>query len=987
MSESGDPSQESEDSPPGRIRQSVFAIVVVMSAMIMFANWPLQYVAVSESGSVGAMIDFDLETGGDLPVMAGWPYTYWVRYPDRVGDAGSGVFSIASLLLNLALLCVPAAILVVYVFRRDRATHSKGRFSLSIADLLVFTLVLAAPFGWLRYQKSHAEKVGKEVWALRSGGHGVRTSSWVPRILQPYLPHTLVGRLIHIRDVQIENPTEEMVGKVVAIPTLTSLRLGGGSYDLRLLDALAHRIHLTDLRIAGRPVDARVIQMVAANPQLDTLNLMRTNVSAIALHDLSESANLRRLNLMHTDVQLADLGKPAWAENIEVMLLPHPDAGDDASLVIEGWPRLKELTINELDTQRNSQAMTVRLADLPKLETLQLDLFQKFDLELQSLPELTTIKGLFDNWQLRVPRGGAMPGAIWCRKLIVGDLPKLETLNFYAVNIEEFLLRGSPKIAQLGIGAFQYTNEQYDTYAGALDAKAAKALVRGIGKSEGPGAINLDSVPLKGVDLSPLTQNKQITALYLANSESSIKEWKKLEPMKWLKELRLTGNTIGKRDVAWALKTFPELNVLECAANPNDFDAVRFDQEKLELVGHPNLETLSIGSGAWQYGYFESVRVVDMPSLKMPVWVNQTESLEIKNAANLQGFVLSSPLPQQWAIDELSGVKFFAVGGKRITDDVAKSILNAHDLETLTLAHTSVTPEMLAKLPLEKVTGLHLPGSEVTDDVVAQWPELSRLVKLDLRDTKVTGKSFSHLLQSRDLQILRLDHCTASASDLARIKSMPELAELAVAGIQMNADALAPLLQFGKLQALDLSDTTLDAKLLDSIAKSRTDLLLLVMRNCEVDQDAFLRLVRAKPSLVFDLTGSDVATAVYSKLLSDERVAERGELMERLQMENMIAQQQKNRNQRMPMHLGPQYHALIDPDAFAEDGIYGQRALRARQGIPVPPGAARAFLQAIGGGPPTSAATKDAAIKDADAADANATSDGETQRDLEPNDE
>lgn len=914
----------------GRARFSVITIAVFAFAVIVAINWPLEYVAILGSGQTKATIDFDVLSYRVMPRMAGWPLHYWITYPEAQGSAGTSYFSLIALMINITLAAVPAALLALYAYRRERRGLGNKRTNISIADLLVITLLLAAPFGWFQFQKSRAKKTNEVASQLRSSGNAVRTAAWIPAVLEDRLPDAIAKQLIGIREVRMENPSDEQIKTAVGIPTLTVCRLGGGDYDLRLLDELGKRIHLTDLRIAGRELDGQVIAMINAHRRLNTLNLMRTNVSAEALQSLDQVASLQRLNLIHSDVRLADLDRPPWSKTVKTLVCPHPDPGEESSLRIEDWPELSELSINELDTQLNSKAMTVRLANLPKLKTLKLDQFQKYALELEHLPELTTIEGLSENWRVRVPRGGTIPGVPWYEKFRGIDLPKLGGLDFYAVNTKEFLLRGAPSIRDLGIGVFYFSNESNTSYAPKLEPEIATALIEGLGRSEGPSTIDLDAVPLANVDLSPLANNKQITALYIGTSNSTIKEWKKLEPMKWLEKLRLSGNAISQSDIAWALKTFPKLTVLECESTPGQQVVYRSMGEILELVGHPKLKTLVIDADQMGYGHLERLRIVDMPQLEMPLSLQWVGRLEIQNAGRLTGLSINCPLHGQMKINALPNAEFFALGGDGVTDQWVSKIDDAKNLNTLTLAYCNVSEEKLGKLPLEKIEKLYLPGCAVTDKVVAQWPELSTLSQLDLRDTKITGKSLQKLTGSGMLRTLKLDGCKLGSDDVGTLGSFEMLTNLSLAGIQIDASLMSAILQHGNLKQLNLSSTQLSNELLDAIAKSKTGMEFLVLRDCEFENQSFAKMAQAQPDLIIDPTGSTLDTRLYSQLLGEGRVKEEMEFQQEKRMRAMMANMRPGMG--VPMTLyGETYDSIIDVNAFADEGRFGKRATRARR--------------------------------------------------------
>ena len=433
----------------------------------------------------------------------------------------------------------------------------------------------------------------------------------------------------------MEQGDDQLVQQLVALPELNLLRLGGGDFGSNRIEEIVACSGLEDLRIAGRQLDAASFQAIRRNVRLHTLNLMRTNVTSESLSHLDTMPNLKRLNLIHSDVVTAELGSPPWSSTIGELRLSHPEPGDDASLRIADWPRLKRLEINELESQMNSTAMKVILEDLPQLEYLGLDLFQKFDLKLHDLPMLTSLTALGYEWSARIPRGGKVPGQIWVTQLDIDGLPELEELMIFTPDIEHFRVVNSPKLAFAGIGAYYrtFTNQ---TYAAELTEGARQALIEGLGQSEGPETVDLDSVPLKDADLSPLVGNQQLTKLKLSSSGITIDQWKQLEPMTWLKELTIQGNVGSAEALPWAMKNFANLEhfaISSGASNQGGFS--RGGLDRFEVVDRPTLKTIDMGDLSLQFAY--AVKVVNSPKLAMPIKVGQVSELELVNANSLTG--------------------------------------------------------------------------------------------------------------------------------------------------------------------------------------------------------------------------------------------------------------------------------------------------------------------------------------------------------------
>lgn len=581
-------------------------------------------------------------------------------------------------------LAVIACILVYLHLRYRRGNWKK----LSIADLLAMTFVLAAPFAYWKHLQSTSQ-VERQLWNdVAAAGGGLTSSAWVPGVLASRLPNSILDLLRRTREVRVEHPTEAMVQRLVEQPEVKLLRLGGGDFDLRLLDRLATNPHLVDLRIAGKELDSRTMQVIGACKRVRRLNLMRTNVSIESLSALNELSDLESLNLIHCDVDLSKLGDAPWTRSIRYLWLPHPQPGDPASVRIVGWPNLEGLLISEYESQANATPMSVHLEDLPKLEIVYLDVFQKFDLKFRNLPVLAEITPAEYEWQARIPRGGMVPAQPWCGVFDFAGVPALKKLHLFVPGLNSFQIRDAPNFEYLGAGAY-YRTLSNSVYESKLKPEVVAAILEGIGGMDGPIEVDLDAVPLTGGNFAPLAQNDRIETLKLSYSGTKLSQWKALSPMKGLKRLDLHGCEIDDAGIRWALETFPEMEHLaifprlEIAPSADNFYFP--ETETLEIIDRPNLKTIEFGD--YSASHFLAVRVVDSPNLSIPLELGYLRNLELENAKSIKGISVSGPFPNDAKLSGLDKLGFFAAGGPGVTDDVIDSITDCKVLLKLTLAY------------------------------------------------------------------------------------------------------------------------------------------------------------------------------------------------------------------------------------------------------------------------------------------------------------
>ena len=117
--------------------------------------------------------------------------------------------------------------------------------------------------------------------------------------------------------------------------------------------------------------------------------------------------------------------------------------------------------------------------------------------------------------QSRLARWETVPSQVWVRNLDLNRLPSLKNFLVYAGGVEEFRIRGLYEKAVLSV-SLAYQSQDSTFISREVPQKHIRALIDGIGKSEGPRIVNLNQVPLSGVDLSPLTSNTGIRTLNLS---------------------------------------------------------------------------------------------------------------------------------------------------------------------------------------------------------------------------------------------------------------------------------------------------------------------------------------------------------------------------------------------------------------------------------------------------------------------------------------
>lgn len=435
---------------------SVLTVGIFAAALFLLTNWTYQTVTVHR-------LDFGYQDFMDAlgskvelgpPVVGGWPMQYYRRleYPDAEPTTS---WNVTALLVNVLLFGGLSGLLLMYLARRGKRLRAQGLKTnrITVFDLLVISALVAGPLGYWQYLRRAEQRDAQLARQFENQGGTVRTAH-APGWLARALPSELLRCALRTTYVRLDQPTDAQLQSAIALPNLRGLRLGGGDYDLRLLDPLVAQPQLHDLRVAGRELDCGFIATLNRLTGLRSLNLMRTDINAQSLNELDGLRRLRLLNLQRSAVRLSELQRPPFADHLVHLWLPHPDEGEGDAGVLEGWPRLQLVNCSEHDTLLNPEPVALRLRNLPSLEHLELDLLQCFSLDLENLPKLRIIRGTDGNWVRRLRRNQYGPAMPWLRSLRLVDTPEMRTLHLYGSDLQHLDIAKAGGIEMLGIGVF-----------------------------------------------------------------------------------------------------------------------------------------------------------------------------------------------------------------------------------------------------------------------------------------------------------------------------------------------------------------------------------------------------------------------------------------------------------------------------------------------------------------------------------------------------
>ncbi len=156
---------------------------------------------------------------------------------------------------------------------------------------------------------------------------------------------------------------------------------------------------------------------------------------------------------------------------------------------------------------------------------------------------------------------------------------------------------------------------------------------------------------------------------------------------------------------------------------------------------------------------------------------------------------------------------------------------------------------------LTELTFLALPGAKVNDDVVRDWSGLTSLWEVNLDDTEISVGTIAWLSRMDSLRRLSINRVPLTKAAADALVELDQVSELYLAGVSISRETLSTLLQLGSLETLDLSGWEIDDELLEILCSEGTHLKHLILRNSDVDESSFRRLLAACPTLYVDMGG------------------------------------------------------------------------------------------------------------------------------------
>ncbi len=854
-------------------------------------------------------------------------------------DPGFTQLSWVNLIGNLVLWTATLFGMISYErYVKSRLGEGQSR-KLQLSDLLLAVSVIALVFGVWRVFESRGQQEQQIGDTIQLQGGRALYSTMVPSFAEKWIPKSIFSKLSRLRSVELNNPNDELVREVTSSGYITQLSIGGGKYDFKYLRSALSSPYLAELQVSGRTLTPEVIGWIAQGKQLFSLNLMRTNITNDGLSLMKDLPRLAILDLKHTDVQLSRIDEAPFRNTLRELRLPIPADPSSDQLKISSWPKLLAISIHEWDSLLNDRPLTLECRELPMLSAIRLDSFQLYDLDLSNLPELQSIQNTSFLGVERYQKGTEVSKSPRIRHLKVHSVPKLKDYSVFLNTLEHVEMKGTTEVyLDLDLHSFMTRKDQVDLYP--AKKRDWAQLLPEIAAIENLAGVDLSQCDLTNADLTILTRCKKLKDIQAANATGiDSKQFEQFRQVDTLTNLYLPGIRIKGTSAERIVKYLPQVKYFY-------FEPLLLDRLRLERA--ENVEKLFVGR-PFQYLYVDAFKIHHLPKLNDPInLVKPLKFLEIVDVPSLQHLTVYHRLPANAKISGVRDLESFAAGGKNLTDDMAKEVLQCKKLKSLTLAYPTVTRETLEQVAtLTDLEYLSLPGCPVDDSLVESIAGLSKLKVLRLDETKITAASINSICKLEKLEQLGLSGTEAVHGPLNQLVALPKLTHLSLRGAKVDAALLSHIPALERLKVLDLSKSEIDAAAFRGWDGCRfVDLEQVLLRDASVDGRAMIKYAHEK-GLHFDMENADIDPGVYQYLAGQNALLEpevdlplTARIVARLEYERQLLKQYKDISK---FHL-PQFDAKfkqgeIDIEVFAPpDSVVARSSKIARQyamGLPI----------------------------------------------------
>jgi eukaryotic-like serine/threonine-protein kinase len=530
-----------------------------------------------------------------------------------------------------------------------------------------------------------------------------------------------------------------------------------------------------------------------------------------------------------TDADLAQLAQLTRLDRLQLFNSRITDAG------LEQVTRLSNLKFLRLDGGQLTDACLVHLRALTKLEHLELQRTGISDAGLAQLAPLTQLRELTLTSRMTDDSRIGDAGLV--------HLAAFPNLRMLQLSGPRFTDAGLPHLARLTrLENLALTGTKV-TDTGLADLAALRRLQN----------LNLSNTWVSDAGLVHLAKLKELHHLWLQNTRITDAGLAQLTPLTGLKALNLDGTQVS--DAGYEhLAALPGLNQLGlmrsrlsargCARLKAALPQTRIDWSE------PNRTAAGavLAKGGTVHVRLEKqvedrlvTNAADLPASYFRL--TRVSLVNVKSTPNmlfqLQLGALTHP--------DFDGLEALDFSGLKNVSSFWSTLVGLTSLKELSLARTQVNDAMVKSLKgFKGLRRLVLDGNPITGDGLADLKTLADLADLSLAQTQVKESALEHLQSLKRLRRLVLDGLPIRGPGLAYLRELPELTELRL-GCPMLADIFVS--QVGEmkgLQRLSLANSGMSDKGLEPLC-GLTGLQELDLTGSKVTEAGVANLQKALP--------------------------------------------------------------------------------------------------------------------------------------------
>lgn len=804
---------------------------------------------------------------------AGWPTEYALRV-DYQDAAPMSLISYSRLAINVALVSFVAGIVALYRWHKSTLATAvqSNKIKLSLSDILV---LIAVCWGGLIYwqilnkRSSNAHELANRIFQQQGSAH---VAPVVPALLAEKLPDFALRWFDRIVSAELNSPDNDILKEVIAQPYLQKLSVTGNSFEIEHLTPVTKKPRLWSLRLSGRKLTTSdELQFIGTMSQLSELNVMRTSITSAAVNQWKGLSRIRFMNLIHTDLLLSELTAPPWANQIETLYLPRPPRGVSDSLEIRGWEKLRILYFLEFEELLNDSVVTVTLDNLPALEAVQFEQFQKFDISISNAPNLKSIySGLHLNiddnqWQARLTDSEVGPLHLWARELKIENTPNLDNIPLFARDLEKCDLRGMSPELTVQLEAKSYCKQLFRVSGRApMPLSKRNLALQTIAKSEQLGHLVLNDFDTTGVNFEVFRECPSLEKLSLMRCYIDKVQLLQLAGNSSLKTLDLGNTVLDGPTLNFVLKRLPNLESVQLQ-NGESINSLR-------LEGH-SMSKLMSTEGLFD---LDALRLIDLPhfgpilGLKHPV-----KHLHVTNVPQLKGIIANGPIPSDSLIELGESTEVLGLGGEHVSDERLRSFAQMPKLRKLSLVDTKLSAERMSEIGgLAELTSVVLAGDNVTDAVVSRLSNLKNLTRLEVATSQtISGQSLQGLGSLENLRFLTLRLGDTEITNYEWLAKLERLEMIRIDGWRCDPGLINALAQLENLACLGLEGMVLTKENLGSLtATLGNGLSRLSLQRSQIDGDGLIAFMKQRTSVTLELRDANVEVAALERAMNENRL-------------------------------------------------------------------------------------------------------------------